>query len=41
MIIIIISNRWRSIFMHIRDLRRILPMLDIKIASNIATSIVH
>ena len=27
--------------MHIRDLRRIRPMLDFKIASTIATSIVH
>ena len=28
-------------FMHIRDLRRIRPMLDLKTASTIATSIVH
>ena len=27
--------------MHIRDLRRIRPMLDLKTASTIATSIVH
>ena len=31
----------RSCFMHIRDLRRIRPMLDFKTASTIATSIVH
>src|SRR6218665_910610 len=30
-----------SCFMHIRDLRRIRPMLDSKTASTIATSIVH
>src|SRR6218665_1068947 len=36
-----ISNLSRSCFMHIRDLRRIRPMLDFKIASTIATSIVH
>src|SRR6218665_512599 len=30
-----------SCFMHIRDLRRIRPMLDLKTASTIATSIVH
>src|SRR6218665_1969611 len=34
-----ISNR--SCFRHIRDLRRILPMLDSKTASTIATSSVH
>src|SRR6218665_947434 len=34
-----ISNR--SCFMHIRDLRRIRPMLEFKTASTIATSIVH
>ena len=31
----------RSCFMHIRDLRIIRPMLDLKTASTIATSIVH
>src|SRR6218665_3951481 len=31
----------RSCFMHIRDLRRIRPMLDLRTASTIATSIVH
>src|SRR6218665_3047447 len=31
----------RSCFMHIRDLRRIRPMLDFKTAFTIATSIVH
>jgi hypothetical protein len=36
-----ISNLSRSCFMHIRDLRRIRPMLDLKTASTIATSIVH
>src|SRR6218665_2393561 len=36
-----ISNLSRSCFMHIRDLRRIRPMLDFKAASTIATSIVH
>src|SRR6218665_3058756 len=36
-----ISNLSRSRFMHIRDLRRIRPMLDFKTASTIATSIVH
>ena len=36
-----ISNLSRSCFMHIRDLRRIRPMLDFKTASTIATSIVH
>ena len=36
-----ISNLSRSCFMHIRDLRRIRPMLDSKTASTIATSIVH
>src|SRR6218665_252640 len=36
-----ISNLSRSCFMHIRDLRRIRPMLDFKNASTIATSIVH
>src|SRR6218665_1489564 len=35
-----ISNLSRSCFMHIRDLRRIRPMLDFKTASTIATSIV-
>src|SRR6218665_62741 len=30
-----------SCFMHIRDLCRIRPMLDLKTASTIATSIVH
>src|SRR6218665_946635 len=36
-----ISNLSRSCFMHIRDLRRIRPMLDFKTASTIAISIVH
>src|SRR6218665_2045926 len=36
-----ISNLSRSCCMHIRDLRRIRPMLDSKTASTIATSIVH
>src|SRR6218665_1859983 len=36
-----ISNLSRSCFMHIRDLRRIQPMLDSKTASTIATSIVN
>src|SRR6218665_1671411 len=36
-----ISNLSRSCFMHIRDLRRIRPVLDFKTASTIATSIVH
>jgi Reverse transcriptase (RNA-dependent DNA polymerase) len=36
-----ISSLSRSCFMHIRDLRRIRPMLDFKTASTIATSIVH
>src|SRR6218665_1152223 len=36
-----ISNLSRSCFMHIRDLRRIRPMLDFKTVSTIATSIVH
>src|SRR6218665_3549407 len=36
-----ISNPSSSCFMHIRDLRRIQPMLDFKTASTIATSIVH
>src|SRR6218665_1756367 len=36
-----ISNLSRSCFMHIRNLRRIRPMLDFKTASTIATSIVH
>src|SRR6218665_264299 len=36
-----ISNLSRSCFIHIRDLRRIRPMLDFKTASTIATSIVH
>src|SRR6218665_2470102 len=35
------SNLSRSCFMHIRDLRRIRPMLDSKTASTIITSIVH
>src|SRR6218665_1336850 len=36
-----ISNISRSCFMHIRDFRRIRPMLDFNTASTIATSIVH
>src|SRR6218665_1879829 len=36
-----ISNLSRSCFMHIRDLRRIRPMIDSKTASTTATSIVH
>src|SRR6218665_3250702 len=36
-----ITQLSRSCFMHIRDLRRIRPMLDLKTASTIATSIVH
>src|SRR6218665_2214748 len=36
-----ISNLSRSSFMHIRDLRRIRFMLDFKIVSTIASSIVH
>src|SRR6218665_3995300 len=36
-----ISNLSHSCFMHIRDLRRIRPMLDFKTVSTIATSIVH
>src|SRR6218665_2536126 len=36
-----ISNLSPSCFIHIRDLRRIRPMLDFKTASTIATSIVH
>src|SRR6218665_58621 len=36
-----ITQLSRSWFMHIRDLRRIRPMLDLKTASTIATSIVH
>src|SRR6218665_2622849 len=36
-----ISNLSCSCFMHIRDLRRIRPMLDFKTVSTIATSIVH
>src|SRR6218665_2755758 len=36
-----ISNLSRFCLMHIRDLRRIRPMLDSKTASTIATSIVH
>jgi hypothetical protein len=36
-----ITNLSRSCFMHIRDLRRIRPMLDFKTTSTIATSIVH
>src|SRR6218665_2124543 len=35
-----ISNLSRSCFMHIREIRRIRPMLDFKTASIIATSIV-
>src|SRR6218665_3520827 len=35
------SNLCRSCCMHIRDLRRIRPMLDFKTASTIATSIVY
>src|SRR6218665_3269214 len=40
-LILHISNLSRSCFMHIRDLRRIRPMLDFKTASTIATSIIH
>src|SRR6218665_4019908 len=36
-----ITQLSRSCFVHIRDLRRIRPMLDLKTASTIATSIVH
>src|SRR6218665_243860 len=36
-----ITQLSRSCFMHIRNLRRIHPMLDLKTASTIATSIVH
>ena len=36
-----ITDLSRSCFMHVRDLRRIRPMLDFKTASTIATSIVH
>src|SRR6218665_527566 len=36
-----ITHLSRSCFMHIRDLRRSRPMLDLKTASTIATSIVH
>src|SRR6218665_149169 len=36
-----ISNLSTSCFMHIRDLRRIQPMLDFKITFTLATSIVH
>jgi len=36
-----ITQLSRSCFMHIRDLRRIRPLLDFKTASTIATSIVH
>src|SRR6218665_3655649 len=36
-----ITHLSRSCFMHILDLRRIRPMLDLKTASTIATSIVH
>src|SRR6218665_3855513 len=36
-----ITQLSRSCFMHIRDLRRIRPILDLKTASTIATSIVH
>src|SRR6218665_636446 len=36
-----ITELSRSCFMHIRDLRRIRPMLDLKTASTIPTSIVH
>src|SRR6218665_2494098 len=35
------KSTWNQTFMHIRDLRRIRPMLDFKTASTIATSIVH
>src|SRR6218665_1067666 len=34
-----ISNLSRSCFMHTRDLRRILPMLDFKTASTIANTL--
>src|SRR6218665_3799537 len=36
-----ISNLSSSCFTHIRDIRRIQPMHDFKIATSIATSIVH
>src|SRR6218665_829742 len=36
-----ISNLSRSCFMHIRDLRRIRPMLDSKTASTMVTSSKH
>src|SRR6218665_934168 len=36
-----ITHLSRSCFMHICDLRRICPMLDLKTASTIATSIIH
>jgi Reverse transcriptase (RNA-dependent DNA polymerase) len=36
-----ITQLSRTCFMHIRDLRRIRPLLDYKTASTIATSIVH
>src|SRR6218665_3160578 len=36
-----ITRRSHSCFMHIRDLRRIRPMIDLKTASTIAKSIVH
>src|SRR6188768_1057944 len=36
-----ITHLSRSCFMHIRDLRRIRPILDFKTSSTIATSIVH
>src|SRR6218665_1250833 len=36
-----ITQLSRSCFMHTHDLRRIRPMLDLKTASTIATSIVH
>jgi len=36
-----ITHLSRACFMHIRDLQRIRPMLDLKTPSTIATSIVH
>jgi len=36
-----ITHLFRSCFMHIRDLRRIRSMLDLRSASTIATPIVH
>src|SRR6218665_3261606 len=36
-----ITQLSRSCFMHIRDFRRIRPMLELKTASTMATSIVH